>query len=1732
MDKGQAGHEDETAWLAVRRSGRSLTRAVLCCIWALFLVLSAPRVRALPCAGDCGGNGQVTIDEIVKSVSIAFGAKHVSECAAGDANDDKQVTIDEIVGAVNGARMGCRTEPTPTPSATQLPTITPVPTPTVEGARCGDGAVNQPSEACDPPDELACPGRCSQNCSCCPAPTILTIAPLTGPVGTAITITGTNLDCGGASQVSLSCGGVAMAALSLSPTAIQSVIPPGASDCRVLLVTSGGSSTAPEQSRFDVKLSEDFALSVIPPEGKVIRGGSTKYTLMASGSDGFTGLVALSVSGLPDGVSASFSGPTITNGQSVELTVTAAVGAGLRMGSPFSIRGVAEIDGVIVSQSADARVTVVERGETGVTGQFVFLHGSPLKGVELTVHTPGCDDAVPTNCPTTRTDAGGNFQFVGLPTGKHKMTVDCTPVDQRLPIYGVDIVPVEGEVVQLDQFKICPPLPAERYTPINQAASQEQVITDISAPGAEFKIPSGVTIIGWDGVPKTQMTVQKLSLDELPVPPPPGPTRSLYQPMWGTPMGGVPSAPIPVTLPNDLGLAPGAKANLYYYDSAPLRGAGGDWRLAGAGTVTKDGLQITTDPGVGVERFCGVCGLSCFVAQQQDQGNRDPDGAQDGDPVDLGLGQMIVDKTDLMIPGRIPAVVHRTYNPLDPFAISRFTLGLGPGWTFSVDVVAQEESVSLTRIVLPGNARFAFMRQADGTYANTTHARFAGAVLTKPGAGEYRLRFKDGTAWRFTTPSSPPGLAGVGILVEVTDRNANRLQIDRGNGVPIQRIIEPGGRELVFTNNGGKPTTITDPIGRTIQYTYNRQGLLETATDPAGGQTRYQYDGEKRIVSITDARGITYITNDYGANGQVARQTQADGGVWKFGYEYACALCPSTAGGRSIEPGAAAALGTIPCICGGSGPVGVSVTDPRGNVTHYRGFPLPVEVVDALGQRTGFQRDSKGQITKVTDPLGRETRFEYDALGNITRTIDAAGNEERFEYAGPFPQLVRWTDPLGNLTQFDYDAAGNVARITDPLRNRTEFEYDERGQPVIVRDALGNESRLGYDGVGNLVALTDPLGNTAHLGYDGVSRLISETDPRGRTTRFTYTPLNEVTEIDEPLAGATRLEYDANGNVVALVDAQGHRTAYEYDVMDRPVSRTDPLGRRSTTAYDANGNPVEVVDRASVRSRFTYDPLDRQARADFGDGTSVTLGYDAAGRLARLADSADGTILFAYDALDRPVSETNRRGEVAWAYDALGRQVSLKVTGQGAVRYSYDAASRLTAITAPTGTFGFSYDGLSRRTALQMPNGVRTTYEWDPASRLTRLAYDAGTTPLGDLRYAYDATGRRTQITGSLARTLLPPTVGAASYNAANQQTRFGAAALEYDANGQLVTINEPQGRTSLSWDARGQLQQLDGAWGQASFSYDALGRRVARTTGTETVSYQYDGLQAVEEVSSSGPVPILVGPAIDEVLFRHDRYFLADALRTTIALTDAAGKATTTYDYEPFGRTSLVGQSSDNPHQFTGRERDLDNLYFYRARYYSPALHRFLSEDPIEFGGGDTNLYGYVANDPTNLIDPSGQCFLVGAIIGGLSDAVTTIAINKLTGRKTFEGVGQAAVIGGGAGAVTCGVSRAISAYRAAQALRAAKKGVNVADDFFAGTRYTNKVLGQIKQGDFHAFPRSVEGFQSAGKVTKITGNDGITRDILKIPGSYRNREGVFEFIKESDGAINHRLFRPNPGQ
>jgi RHS repeat-associated protein len=382
----------------------------------------------------------------------------------------------------------------------------------------------------------------------------------------------------------------------------------------------------------------------------------------------------------------------------------------------------------------------------------------------------------------------------------------------------------------------------------------------------------------------------------------------------------------------------------------------------------------------------------------------------------------------------------------------------------------------------------------------------------------------------------------------------------------------------------------------------------------------------------------------------------------------------------------------------------------------------------------------------------------------------------------------------------------------------------------------------------------------------------------------------------------------------------------------------------------------------------------------YQDSSTTAYMWDAGNRVTQLVDPLSGTITRTYDGLDRLTQEVTPQDTVSYTYDASGRRATMTVLGQPTVTYGYDVADRLAQIAEGSATFTVAYDTANRRTSLMLPNGVGTSYTYDAASRLTGLSYALGGTPLGTLTYSYDANGHRTVTGGTWAATGLPQPVASATYDAANRQVTFGGLTLSYDLNGNLTG----DGTTIYTWDARNQLVGITGASVTASFGYDPRGRRQGKTVNGTATQFLYDGLTPVQEQQGDSPAAnLLTGLGIDEYFTSTDAtgasHFLTDALGSTIALADATGRVQTTYTYEPFGATTITGAAITNSFDYTGRANDGIGLYYYRARYYHPGLQRFIAEDPIEFAGGDPNLYAYVANNPTAHTDPTGLVLALG---------------------------------------------------------------------------------------------------------------------------------------------------------
>ena len=175
---------------------------------------------------------------------------------------------------------------------------------------------------------------------------------------------------------------------------------------------------------------------------------------------------------------------------------------------------------------------------------------------------------------------------------------------------------------------------------------------------------------------------------------------------------------------------------------------------------------------------------------------------------------------------------------------------------------------------------------------------------------------------------------------------------------------------------------------------------------------------------------------------------------------------------------------------------------------------------------------------------------------------------------------------------------------------------------------------------------------------------------------------------------------------------------------------------------------------------------------------------------------------------------------------------------------------------------------------------------------------------------------------------------------------------------------------------------------------YDGDGNRVAKTVGGVTTRYLVDDLnptgyaQIVEEVAN-GVVNREYTYGLQRISQNQvisgawtPSFYGYDGGGSVRQLTNATAVVTDTYNYDAFGNLLNSSGTTPNNYRYRGEQYDPDlNLYYLRARYYSPATGRFMSKDP-KMGKARVpatlHRYLYASGDPVNRMDPSGRSDII----------------------------------------------------------------------------------------------------------------------------------------------------------
>lgn len=469
--------------------------------------------------------------------------------------------------------------------------------------------------------------------------------------------------------------------------------------------------------------------------------------------------------------------------------------------------------------------------------------------------------------------------------------------------------------------------------------------------------------------------------------------------------------------------------------------------------------------------------------------------------------------------------------------------------------------------------------------------------------------------------------------------------------------------------------------------------------------------------------------------------------------------------------------------------------------------------------------------------------------------------------------------------------------------------------------------------------------------------------------------------------------------------------------------------------YDGRGNALTSVNSKSVVA-MSYTPAGQlNSIQSYGLGTlssspNVTLsfGFDENNNRTRLTDPT-GNTTYVYDEADRLTHLTNTKGEVfSFSADAMGRLYGISRPGSSTI-LSFDDRNFITGIVHSKNgnaiaSVSYVLDTIGNKTKKTTEQG-NFDYNYDTTNQVTSASNPETNTSLSLETFEYDKNINRTKDQDG-------------NYTYDNKAQRL----LEdyrnfyfYDNNGNLTSKqskNFTGNVTNFIYSSENQLvgiKYFTQAGGnnpvkEVSYAYDALGRRIQKKvvdltapgdlTKTFERRYVYDLSEILLEYDGNNQLLAKYTHSnlrTDDVLAvdvtnagvsagmaqtTGTYSFLKDGMGTVTDVTDNTGNKIQHYIYSVFG--TIIGIQDANAaditnapklrsiYSFTGREIDPESgLMFYRARYYSPELGRFMQRDPhpgaLADPGTVTNAYAYVSNNPNSFTDPSGKFKGLGAL-------------------------------------------------------------------------------------------------------------------------------------------------------
>jgi RHS repeat-associated protein len=708
----------------------------------------------------------------------------------------------------------------------------------------------------------------------------------------------------------------------------------------------------------------------------------------------------------------------------------------------------------------------------------------------------------------------------------------------------------------------------------------------------------------------------------------------------------------------------------------------------------------------------------------------------------------------------------------------------------------------------------------------------------------------------YTAPKdgSLPKVSKLTSYVTDSINNVSTYTYDRLKYSPRLTVADAQGRETVTVFSADLlPLIETDAEGKSAYTTYDLQySDILTHTDRAGNKTEYRRNQDGRVTRIINPDRSEKIYT-YDNRGNLVSEKDEEGRATYYSYDSYNHLI------RKVQP----LDGTSEYGGGDSSAFAITWYDyyePWESGGHPVNWLLK-SVVDPLGQVTGYEYNSRGDITHVIQPDGSQIERFYNPLGWMTAEISPSGIRTEYDYdknGREIRKIVKGTGGAPDaVTRTVYDGQGNVKRKVLP--NQYESAKD-------------NKSTGAYKGTGGYV-----------YTYNNKGQILTETEPAGG--KLTYV-------------------YDKYGNISTETRKNGTKYTYQYDVLNRPTAKVHDKKTLERWHYGL-ANKTEQRDHAramdgnnEIKTYRTYDYAGRLLALRDGGGVLERYVYLRNGLLSAKEDALGYITLYAYDGLGQQTAEWtpweadsgetlyqyhgfvyDKNGNVLtekWGLETVPAQFTPEATDCYTVNYAYDEMGRKIEQTDSDGArmvLAYNADGLlikeEKYTAPDEP--IITEYEYNRLGLLAKKTvwmrewdiYGQPLTPapppepgevhipellpmnLGSLiplttSYEYDLSGNVIKETDPLGH------ITSYAYDKSDRliQITEGSGIVTktaYNGEGWVTSVTNPLGNvTKMEYDAYGNLAKMtDPLSNVTQYAYDLAGRKTAEIT---PVNYKTSG--------------------------------------------------------------------------------------------------------------------------------------------------------------------------------------------------------------------------------------------------------------------------------------------------